>query len=119
MLIKIAIKIGINAFAVYIASVILDGVNLGIEGTFSLQDIGILALVGFALWLGNEIIKPLIKVLTFPLILVTFGLFNIIINILILWGVDIFLTQLEIVGFIPLIITTLIVSVINSLMFFI
>lgn len=119
MLIKIAIKIAINAFAVYIASVILDGVNLGIEGTFSLQDIGILALIGFALWLGNEIIKPLIKVLTFPLILVTFGLFNIIINILILWGVDIFLTQLEIVGFIPLIITTLIVSVINSLMFFI
>lgn len=118
MVLKILAKIGINAFALWVAHKLVGDVVLRIaeEPLFALLG---LAGAGLALWLANELIKPLLKVLTFPLILVTFGLFNIVINILVLWGVDAILPQLTISGLVPLIWTTLIISIVNGLLFFV
>lgn len=111
MIFKIILKIAVNAGAVYSASILFDGVSME-------RNIVALALVGTLLWLGNAIVRPIIKLLTFPLILLTFGVFNIIINVLILWGVDILVEELEIAGIVPLLLTTLLVSVVSSLFFF-
>lgn len=116
---KLVLKVAVNAAAIYIASVLIEGVSVQVSGFSDLQSIGALALIGFVIWLGNHVIRPLVKVLTFPLILVTFGLFNIVINMGILWAADIILPQMEIAGFLPLALTTLIISIINSLLFFI
>src|SRR3989338_1935975 len=113
-MLKIILKVLANAGAVYIAARFIDGVNLNNFSSFA----PILILIGFVLWIGNSLIRPVVKVLTFPLIIITFGLFNAIINIFIVWGADILLPQLDIVGFMPLFWTTLILFAVNNLLFF-
>ena len=119
MLLSSVLKIAVNAFAIYLASLFLDGVQLNIPSESQWQYYAIFALIGFVIWFGNTVIKPVLKVLTFPVILVTFGLSNVVLNMLILWGADLLLPQLEITGFVTLLLASLIVSFINGLLFFI
>jgi putative membrane protein len=78
----------------------------GIEFTASWQ---ILLLVGSILGLINFFIKPILKMITLPLRILTFGLFSLVINILIIWTVDILFPELIISGIIPLFWTTVII----------
>ncbi|OGZ60640.1 MAG: hypothetical protein A3A00_02000 [Candidatus Spechtbacteria bacterium RIFCSPLOWO2_01_FULL_38_20] len=117
-MLKIILKVLANAGAVYIAARFIDGVNLNVDLNNFSSFAPILILIGFVLWIGNSLIRPVVKVLTFPLIIITFGLFNAIINIFIVWGADILLPQLDIVGFMPLFWTTLILFAVNNLLFF-
>lgn len=68
-----------------------------------------LLLAGLIFGLINFFIKPIIKLITLPLSLLTFGLFGILINMGIVWVVDILFPELIIVGILPLFWTTLIV----------
>lgn len=112
MWIKILIKIAVNATALYAAGLLINGFSIE-------KSIAVLAFAGIVLWLGTTIVRPLLKILTFPLMLITFGLFNIIINMLILWGVAFIVPQLEIAGIVPLFMATILISLINSALFFI
>ena len=78
----------------------------GVDFTGTWQD---LVLVGVALGLINTFIKPLLKMITLPLRVITLGLFGLIINLVILWAIDIFFTELIIQGFFPLLWATLII----------
>ena len=78
----------------------------GIEFTASWQ---ILLLIGFALGLINFFIKPILKMITLPLRILTFGLFSLVINVGIIWTVDILFPELVISGIIPLFWTTVII----------
>ena len=69
----------------------------------------ILILAGAMLGLANFFIKPILKTITLPLRILTLGLFGLLINVIIVWAVDIFFTELVIVGLVPLLWTTLIV----------
>lgn len=64
---------------------------------------------GLALGLINFFIKPILKIIALPIRLLTLGLFGLIINIVIIWAVDIFFAELIIKGLYPLLWTTLIV----------
>ena len=68
-----------------------------------------LLLAGLVLGLINFFIKPILNLITLPLRIITFGLFSLIINMLIIWVVDIVFSELIISGLIPLFWTTLIV----------
>lgn len=119
MILKALLKIIVNASALYFAHLWVDGVTLFFDAENTLSTIGVLFLVGFVLWIAQTIVRPIIKLLTFPLIMLTFGLFAAFINVLIIWGAGIILPQLEIVGLGSLIWATLIVTVFNSIFFFI
>jgi putative membrane protein len=71
----------INIVALYIAIVPgwIDGIHA--------QDTGILAIVGLALIFGivNALLRPLIKFITCPVILLTLGLFTLVINAGLFW----------------------------------
>jgi putative membrane protein len=69
----------------------------------------ILFLVGAVLGLVNFFIKPILKAVTLPLRILTFGLFSLIINMGLIWIVDIIFQELEILGLISLLWTTLII----------
>lgn len=69
----------------------------------------ILVLVGAALGLVNFFIKPVLKLITLPLRIITFGLFSLIINVLIILAVDIIFPELKIEGLISLFWTSVIV----------
>lgn len=68
-----------------------------------------LALAGLALGLINFFIKPILKIITLPLKILTLGLFGLVINMLMVWVVDIIFPELIIPGIIPLFWTSLIV----------
>lgn len=53
-------------------------------------------LVAAALTIINIFIKPIIKLLTFPINLFTFGLFNLVINFGILYGISFLIPQFHI-----------------------
>jgi len=76
----------------------------------------ILILVGGILGLINFFIKPILDKITLPLKILTFGLFSLIINMVIIWILDILFLEFQILGFIPLFWTTIIVWLINFLL---
>ncbi len=77
-MIRFILRWAINAVALYIAIVVVNGTIGGII----LQNTGWQAYVWMALIFGlvNALLRPLISVLTCPLIFLTLGLFTLVIN---------------------------------------
>jgi putative membrane protein len=70
---RLVIALAINAAALWVADALFDGVTIDGWGAF---------LIGAAvLGVANAVLKPLLAVLTLPLIIVTLGLFYLVINI--------------------------------------
>lgn len=70
---RLVIALAINAAALWLADALFDGVRIDGLGAF---------LIGAAvLGAANAIIKPLLAILTLPLIIVTLGFFYLLINI--------------------------------------
>ncbi len=59
------------------------------------ENFGYAMLIAFVLTLVNLFIKPIIKLLTFPINIFTFGIFNLVINFGILYGVAAIIPQYE------------------------
>ncbi len=72
-----------------------------------------LAIAGGILGLLNFFLKPILKIITLPLKILTFGLFGIVVNMLIIWIVDIIFPELVIPGIIPLFLVSLIVWILS------
>ena len=72
-------------------------------------DIQLLLIVGVVLGIINAVIKPILNILTFPIRILTLGLSSFVINILMVLAVDIYFVELDIVGLLPLLWTTLII----------
>ena len=73
-----AFRLLINALALWVATRIVPGVTYGGE---------VLPFLGVALVFGvvNAVLRPLARILTFPIILVTLGFFLLVINGVMLW----------------------------------
>jgi len=88
------------------------GLWLAVQFVFGVEftgEIKYLFLAGVILGLLNFFLKPILNFITLPLRLLTFGLLGLVINILIIWLVDIIFSELKIVGIIALFWTTLII----------
>jgi putative membrane protein len=72
------VRLIVNAAALWVATQLVPGVS---------YDGGALPLFGVALVFGviNALLRPIAKILTFPLIIVTLGIFSLVINGLMLW----------------------------------
>jgi len=73
-------------------------------------------IAAFVLGLVNVLVKPLIKLITLPISIITLGLFNLVINAVLLWFVASFIQGFEIVGFWPAFWGALVISVVNVIM---
>ena len=73
----------VNAIALWIATLIVSGVDVTASTTAG--DIGTLLVVGAIFGLVNAIIKPIALLFSLPLILVTLGLFVLVVNALLFW----------------------------------
>lgn len=69
---------------------------------------------GVVLALLNVFVRPILKLLSFPLILLTLGLFHVVINLAVLALADSIVTQLEIHGFTALLIGSLLLGLANA-----
>jgi putative membrane protein len=72
------IRLLVNAAALWVATQVVSGVSF---------DGGLLPMLGVALVFGvvNALLRPVAKILTFPIIIVTLGIFALVINGLMLW----------------------------------
>lgn len=75
-----------------------------------------LILIGAIIGLVNFFIKPALNIITYPLRVLTLGLFSLILDLGVVWAADILFKRLVIVGLIPLFWTTLIILVLSSIL---
>lgn len=74
---RFLIQLAVNAAALYVATRVVDGIS------YSGEPVG-LAAVALVFAVVNSIVKPLVKLLSIPVIFLTLGLFLLVINSLML-----------------------------------
>ena len=72
------IKIAVNAVALWVAAWLLSGISFG-EGKFG-SKFATVVLVAIVFGIVNAVVKPIAKLLSFPFIILTLGLFTFIVN---------------------------------------
>lgn len=97
----------VNAFALWVAARLLSGVEYNATEAFAT-----FTLAGFVLSVMNVILKPIALILSLPAILLTLGLFMLIVNGFIVWLVSVIVPGLE-MGFWTAVLVGIIVSVCN------
>lgn len=104
-LIRLAIALVLNAVALWVADLLWDGVT--IEGAAAF-------IIGAAvLGVANAVIRPIIAILTLPLILITLGFFYLLINIAMVWLAELIAPDFTIDGFWSYVGTVVVVWVVN------
>ncbi|MBU2580020.1 phage holin family protein [Patescibacteria group bacterium] len=103
---KFIVQILINALAIFLADYLVPGFNF--EG-----DILAFLIAGLVLGLINIFVRPILRFISTPLIVLSLGLFILIINIILLWLAEYFLPELTIVGFWAYFWGILIISALN------
>lgn len=104
-----------NAGALGVAVWVLDKITL--TGDSTGKKIGTLIVVALLFGLVNFLVKPIVKVLTFPLFLLTLGLITLLVNALMLlltsWLADKFDLSFHVEGFWTAVLGGLIISIVS------
>jgi len=103
---KFIIQILSNAVAIYLAAWLIRGFDFS-------GDWITLILTGFVLGLINFFIRPILKFISFPLIILSLGLFTIVINMILLGIADWLILELTIDGLWPLFWGVIVISIVN------
>lgn len=77
------IRVAASAIAIWVAAALVPGVE--IEGTEFTDQALIAVFVGLIFGVINAFIRPVVRALTFPLFVVTLGLFTLVVNALLFW----------------------------------
>ncbi|WP_399927076.1 phage holin family protein [Streptomyces kanamyceticus] len=104
-----------NAAALAVAVWLLDKITL--TGGSTGKKVGTLIVVALLFGLVNFLVKPVVKVLTFPLFILTLGLITLVVNALMLlltsWLADKFDVSFHVEGFWTAVLGGLIISVVS------
>lgn len=74
------LRVGINAVALWVAALVVPGVELGEEGSRWTARVVTIVLVALLFGLINAVIRPIAKFFSFPFIVLTLGLFTFVVN---------------------------------------
>ena len=113
---KILLRWFINAIGLYLA------IGTDIISGITAEDTGIVAILALAFVLGvfNVLLRPILKFLTCPVILLTLGLFTLVINAVLFWltGVigGLFGIGYTVDGFVPALLGGLVVGLANMVL---
>ncbi len=105
LLIRVLVLWGINILALIVIDWMFDGVVIDRWGP--------LLLGAFVLMVGNAIIKPILAILTLPLVILTFGLFYFVINVAMLALAEWIAPDFSIDGFWTYVGATIVVWLVN------
>jgi putative membrane protein len=103
--VRLAVLWGINVLALIVVDWIFDSVSIGRWGP--------LLLGAFVLMVGNAILKPILAILTLPLIVITFGVAYFALNVLMLALAEWIAPRFAIDGFWTYIGATIVVWFVN------
>ena len=77
-------RVIINAIAIWLAAAVLSGINIVAKGNGAANTILTVLVIGAVLAVVNMVVKPLVKLLTLPVYVLTLGLFGLVVNALML-----------------------------------
>ncbi|MEU4463189.1 MULTISPECIES: phage holin family protein [unclassified Streptomyces] len=104
-----------NAGALAVAVWLLDKITL--TGDSTVKEVGTLIIVALLFGLVNFLVKPLVKLLSLPLLILTLGLFTLVVNALMLlltsWLADKLDLSFHVEGFWTAVLGGLIISVVS------
>lgn len=107
-MIHLAVSFIISALAIYLTALILPGINI--------PDLYHALLVAIIFFIINTFVKPILKILTFPITLLTFGLFSIILNIGLILIVSRIIPEFQIDGIFWAFVFSIVYSLINTVL---
>lgn len=79
-MVNLAIKIAVNAAALWVAAFLVSGIHLASDSATFASKFTTVLLVAVVFGVVNAIVKPIAKVLSFPFVILTLGLFTFIVN---------------------------------------
>jgi putative membrane protein len=106
---RLIVRILINAAALWVADRIVEGIEL--SGSF-----WAILLVALIFGVVNAIIKPVVKLLSLPALILSLGLFALVINAGMLALTAALTDNLSIDGFIPALLGALVISVVSAIL---
>jgi putative membrane protein len=95
-----------NAAALGVAAWILSGVSVG-------DSFWTLVIAAAVFGVLNTILKPILKLITLPLAVITLGIAWFFVSMLMLWLTDVFVGKFDIAGFLNYVWATIIVWIVN------
>jgi len=107
--VHLIIKVLINAAALWVAARFIPGITL--EGS-----VWSILLVALVFGLLNAFLKPILKLFSLPLLIVTLGLFAIIINVAVLGITAALMDNFSIDGFWPALLASLVISIVSAIL---
>ncbi len=116
---KLLFQIIAGAMGLWLASLFIPGIIINVYPESNFFGISlnsqwqIFLFLGVVLGLINSFIKPVIKAITLPLRIISLGIFNLAINMAMIWLLDIIFDEISILLWLPLIETTLIIFILN------
>lgn len=97
----------VNAAMIYLAAQVVPGIALRGKPLWPAL------LAGLVLALINALVKPIVKLVTLPLTLVTLGLFLFVLNAFCLWLTSAIVPGFDVAGFKPAFLGALLISVVS------
>ena len=99
----------INTLSIFAVSYILSGI---VVDTFTTA-----LIVAVVMAVFNVTLKPLLIIITIPLTVITFGLFLLVVNVLVLYAAEALIDGFHIAGFWWALLFSILVSFVNSILF--
>lgn len=106
---RLALTWVFNTIALFVATWLLSGLSYGDQWWA-------LLLAGLVFTLVNFFLKPILAILSIPLIIVTLGIFYLLINVSMLYLTDWIVPQFAIASFSSALVGAVIVSVVNGIL---
>jgi putative membrane protein len=108
---KFLVRVVINAVGIAITAALLDGVHV------ANNDIGTLLIIGLVFGIVNALVKPVLIFLTCPAVIVTLGLFLLVINgLMLMLTASLIPARLQIDGFGTAVLAGLIMGILGMVM---
>ena len=102
---RFLIRIVLNAAAITLASALIPGIRVaGVVPALA---------AGLVFGLVNAVVRPILVVLTFPITLLTLGLFILVVNALCFWLTSALVPGFDVAGFWPAFVGALVTSVVG------
>jgi putative membrane protein len=70
-------------------------------------------LVALAWSVITLIIRPVLRILTFPITIITFGLFAFVLNAALFWAMELVIPGFDVQGFVPALLGAVVLSIVN------
>ncbi len=111
------IQLLINAAALYVAVLVVDGLDFNFDREGAWLEFILVALI---FGLVNTFLKPVLRLLTLPITMVTLGLFLLVLNALLLllvgWISNELSLGLMVDGFVPALLGSIVISIVGWLL---